>query len=47
MNTTVTAPHASSTFTDEYLDIVRQRDPNQPEFLQAVKEVVMWRVTGV
>ncbi|HCA39053.1 MAG: NADP-specific glutamate dehydrogenase [Phycisphaerales bacterium] len=41
MNTTVTAPHASSTFTDEYLDIVRQRDPNQPEFLQAVQEVVM------
>ena len=41
MNTTAAPPHTSSSFTQEYLDIVRQRDPNQPEFLQAVQEVVM------
>jgi glutamate dehydrogenase (NADP+) len=41
MNTTVTAPHASSTFIDEFLDIVKRRDPDQLEFQQAVQEVVM------
>ena len=41
MDTTVTAPPASSAFTQEYLDIVVQRDPDQLEFHQAVQEVVM------
>ncbi|MDP7029814.1 MAG: NADP-specific glutamate dehydrogenase [Phycisphaerales bacterium] len=41
MDTSVAAPHASSAFVQEYLDILAARDPHQPEFLQAVQEVVV------
>ena len=38
--TTVAQEQGISTFTQGYLDIVKQRDPHQPEFMQAVQEVV-------
>ncbi len=38
--TTVADDRGVSAFTQSYLDIVKQRDPNQPEFIQAVQEVV-------
>ncbi|MCH2140077.1 MAG: NADP-specific glutamate dehydrogenase [Phycisphaerales bacterium] len=41
MTTSVATPHTSSTFVEHYLDLIRQRDPHQPEFLQAVQEVVL------
>lgn len=41
MNMTITSPHEISAFTNEFLDLVKQRDPDQIEFQQAVREVVM------
>jgi len=41
MDTSVAAPHSSSAFVQEYLDLLTTRDPHQPEFLQAVQEVLV------
>jgi glutamate dehydrogenase (NADP+) len=41
MTTSVATLQSSSAFVQEYIDIVTGRDPHQPEFLQAVQEVVV------
>ena len=41
MTTSVATLQSSSVFVQEYIDIVAGRDPHQPEFLQAVQEVLV------
>ncbi len=41
MDTSVVSPHVGSAFVQEYIDLITARDPHQPEFTQAVQEVVV------
>ncbi len=41
MDTSVATPGTGSTFMQDHLDALERRDPNQPEFLQAVQEVIV------